>query len=161
MSQETTRTTPDYVRWLRSRVGSQLIQLNFAGACICDREQVLLQRRADHDAWGFPGGAIELGESAQEAAIREAREETGLHITIESLLGVYTKYQQRYPNGDVAQPITIFFRCTPVGGCLTSAGDDETLRLQYFPLDRTPPLFNAQHSDALTDLRARRSAVFR
>lgn len=72
MSPETTRTTPDYVRWLRSRVGSQLIQLNFAGACICDREQVLLQRRADHDAWGFPGGVIELGESAEEAAIRDA-----------------------------------------------------------------------------------------
>jgi 8-oxo-dGTP pyrophosphatase MutT (NUDIX family) len=156
-----TTTAPDYIRWLRGRVGSEPIQLKFAGTCICDGDQVLLQLRADHDAWGFPGGAIELGESAAEAAIREAREETGIDIKIESLLGVYTKYEQSYPNGDVAQPITIFFRCVPVGGRLTSADDHETLRLQYFPLEQTSALFSAQHRDALADLRADRSSVFR
>ncbi len=154
---------PDYIRWLRARVGPDPIQLNFAAACIRDGDQVLLQLRADHHRWGFPGGGIELGESAEEAVIREAREETGLVVRIENLLGVYTKYEHVYPNGDAAQPITVFFRCLPVSGRLggDQLDDSETLGLRYFPLDRMPPLLNQQHEDALTDLRAGRVGVFR
>jgi len=151
---------PDYIRWLRGQVGTAPIQLNFAAACIRDGDRVLLQQRADHRAWGFPGGAIELGESAAEAVIREVHEETGLEVRVESLLGVYTKYQHTYPNGDVAQTITVFFCCTPVGG-LIHDGDAETLQLQYFPIDSTPPLFNEQHRDARADLLAGRSGVYR
>lgn len=150
----------DYIRWLRGRVGSAWVQLNFAAACVYDQGQVLLQRRADVDAWGFPGGAIELGESAAEAAIRETREETGLDVEIVDLLGVYSKYEQRYRNGDVTQPITVFFRCRPTGGTLRVDGV-ETLELRYFPLTDLPPLFNQQHEDAAADLRAGRSAVYR
>lgn len=150
----------DYIRWLRGQVGPAWIQLNFAAACICDGDRVLLQRRGDFDAWGFPGGAIELGESAAEAVIRETREETGLDVQIIELLGVYSKYEQRYHNGDVTQPITVFFRCRPTGGTLRADGV-ETLELRYFPLTDLPPLFNRQHEDAAADLRAGRSAVYR
>jgi len=151
---------PNYIRWLRERVGPDLIQLNFAAAAIADGERVLLQRRADHDAWGFPGGAIELGESAEEAAIREVREETGLIVRVTGLLGVYTKYEQVYPNGDAAQPITVFFRCTRVGGHLRVDGG-ETRALRYFGPQELPELFSRQHRDALADLTAGRSGVFR
>ncbi len=151
---------PDYIRWLRDQVGTAPILLNFAAACIRDGDRVLLQQRADHVAWGFPGGAIELGESAAEAAIREVLEETGLEVRVESLLGVYTKYQHTYPNGDVAQTITVFFNCTPIGGHLDD-GDAETLQLRYFPIDDMPPLVNEQHHDALADLVAGRSGVYR
>ena len=149
-----------YITWLRSRVGSAPILLNFAATCICLDDQVLLQRRSDGGRWGFPGGALELGESAEEAALREAREETGLVVRVEHLIGVYTKYRHTYPNGDVAQPITVFFRCTPVGGDLR-ADLAETLEVDYFPLDATPPLLNPQHEDVLDDLRAGRVGVFR
>lgn len=151
---------PDYIRWLRGQVGSAPVQLNFAAGCVCAGERVLLQRRADLTAWGFPGGAMELGESAEQAAVREIGEETGLVVRVDSLLGVYTRYRQHYPNGDVAQPITVFFRCTPIGGHLRT-DDPETLDLRYFPLTDTPPLFSPQHRDALSDLAAGRSAVFR
>ncbi len=150
----------DYIRWLRERVGSAPIQLNFAGGCVCDGDRVLLQHRADLDAWGFPGGAIELGESAEEAAVREIGEETGLTVRVDSLLGVYSRYEQRYPNGDVAQPITVFFRCTPTGGHL-HANDSETLDVRWFDLHQTPTLFSPQHRDALADLTAGRSGVYR
>lgn len=152
--------TADYIRWLRGQVGPALIQLNFAAACVCDGDRVLLQRRGDVDAWGFPGGAIELGESAAEAAVREVREETGLDIEIVDLLGVYTKYEQRYPNGDVTQPITVFFRCRPAGGQLSIDGK-ETLDVRYFPLTELPELFSPQHRDAAADLQAARTGVFR
>jgi len=151
---------PDYISWLRSQVGAAPIQLNFAAACIGDGDHILLQRRSDHDAWGFPGGGIELGESAEAAAVREAREETGLLIRIDNLLGVYTKYQHGYPNGDVAQPITVFFRASRLGGRLRRDGE-ETLELRYFPLAEVPALFNRQHEDACADLKAGRAGVYR
>jgi mutator protein MutT len=149
-----------YIRWLRDRVGPGLIQLNFAAACVVDAGRVVLQRRADHNAWGFPGGAIELGESVEDAVVREVREETGLEVRVDGLLGVYTKYEQSYPNGDVAQPMTVFCRCAPVGGYLGTA-NDETIEARYFPLGDVPELFSAQHQDALADLIADRSAVLR
>lgn len=151
---------PGYIRWLRARVGRDPVRLNFAAACIRQGDRILLQRRGDHDGWGFPGGAIELGESAEEAVIREVREETGLVIRVVGLLGVYTKYQHTYPNGDTAQPITVFFRCVPLGGHLRH-DNSETLGLRYFPLGEIPVLFNQQHQDALADLEADRHSVFR
>ncbi|MET8452193.1 NUDIX domain-containing protein [Streptomyces sp. NPDC005209] len=158
----------DYIGWLRACVGSAPIQLAFAAVCVVDEGRVLLQRRRDDGAWGFPGGAVELGESAEEAAVREVREETGLDVRVTGLLGVYTKYWHTYPNGDRAQPITVFFRGTPIGGAVPGADlagtsvDAETLEVRYFPLDEPPQaLTNQQHADALADLRAGRSAVHR
>ncbi|UUY52314.1 NUDIX domain-containing protein (plasmid) [Streptomyces yangpuensis] len=150
----------NYIGWIRSQVGNSLIQLNFAAACVVTDGKVLLQRRGDDGAWGFPGGAIELGESAAEAAVRETEEETGLQVCVDTLLGVYTKYRHAYPNGDAVQPITVFFRCSVVGGQL-DVKDAETLELQYFPLSQVPPLTNSQHQDALSDLRLGRHSVFR
>lgn len=65
---------------------------------------------------GISGGAMEIGESAAETAIREIKEETGYDVEINELIGVYTKYFQTYPNGDRAQSIVIFFSCLIVGG---------------------------------------------
>lgn len=154
---------PDYIRFLRDHVGHVPIILNFAGGVVQDnRRRVLLQRRGDREAemWGFPGGAVELGESVAEAAVREIAEETGLNVEIVGLLGIYSKYTDTYPNGDQAQCVTTFFRCEVVGGELTVDGV-ETLALGYFDLANLPPLVNDQHRDAVADLRAGRSAVWR
>jgi mutator protein MutT len=150
----------DYIRWLRRHVGRELVQLNFSAGCIVEDGRVLLQRRGDDNRWGFPGGAIELGESAEEALLREVEEETGLQVRVEALLGIYTKYRHVYPNGDVTQPLTTFFRCTLVGGILREDGA-ETVQLRYFSLPDVPPLMNSQHDDALADLRAGRNGVYR
>ena len=150
----------DYIRWLREHVGHAPVQLNFVAGCVVTGDQVLLQRRADDGTWGFPGGAIELGESAERALVREIAEETGLQIRVRGVLGVYTEYWHVYPNGDVAQPITIFFRCTPIGGMLSTA-DSETLDLRLFSLNEHPSLMNCQHEDAWADLRAGRQGIVR
>jgi ADP-ribose pyrophosphatase YjhB (NUDIX family) len=48
---------------------------------------VLLIRRSDNDNWAVPGGAIDLGESMVQAAVRETREETGIDCEIIGLVG--------------------------------------------------------------------------
>jgi 8-oxo-dGTP pyrophosphatase MutT (NUDIX family) len=150
----------DYIRWIRARVGHEPILLNFAGAIIADGQgRVLLQRRGDRDMWGLPGGALELGESAAEAVIREVREETGLEVRVERLVGVYTKYFDTYPNGDQAQTIVFAFACSVVGGGLHVDGG-ETLELRYFNAVEAP-IYNAQGRDAVADWLAGRFGVYR
>ena len=51
---------------------------------------VLIRRRNPPPGWAIPGGFVEYGERVEAAAVREAREETGLHVTLAALLGVYS-----------------------------------------------------------------------
>ena len=151
----------DYIRWIRSKVGHEQIILNFAAGCIKNGAgEILLQRRADRDVWGFPGGAVEVGESVEAAAVREIREETGLDVKVSKLIGVYSDYRDVYPNGDRAQTITTFFACDIIGGTL-SADDAETLELRYFERHSVPPLVNKQHEDMMQDALHERYGVFR
>ncbi len=152
----------NYIEWIRSKVGHDRILLNFSAACIRNTEgKILLQKRsASRDVWGFPGGALEIGESAEEAAVREVREETGLRIQADSLIGVYTKYFDEYPNGDKAQTIVFFFECSIVDGNL-STDREETFDLAFFDPHKTPELFNPQHRDMLADCLDQRRGVFR
>lgn len=58
----------------------------------------------------FFGGLVELGESLEEAAIREVKEESGYNVEITSLYGIYSKYFAIYSNGDEAQTVCTLFR---------------------------------------------------
>ena len=51
---------------------------------------VLIRRKHPPAGWAIPGGFIDRGERAEDAAVREAREETGLSVTLTGLLGVYS-----------------------------------------------------------------------
>ena len=135
----------DYIRWIRSKVGHEKIILAFAGGCVVnDQGKVLLQRRGDSDKWGFPGGAIEPGETPEMAAFREVKEETGLDVSISRLIGVYTDLDMTYPNGDRSQSIVIAYEFQVVGGELV-CDQNETLELRYFSDEEKPPLFTGSH----------------
>ncbi len=151
----------DYIAWIRSKVGTEKIILNFAGGCLINPEgKVLLQKRGDSGLWGFPGGAIELGESPQAAAVREVEEETGLKVSVGELIGVYTDPDMRYPSGDQAQSICMAFELHLVGGELHADGA-ETTALCYFSLDEAPALFCKQHQALWEDLRQGNRGVVR
>lgn len=151
----------NYIRWLRDKVGHEKIMLMFAGGCLLNDEgQVLLQKRGDSGLWGFPGGAIELGESPEAAAIREVREETGLEVTAAGLIGVYTDCQMSYPNGDQAHSICLAYELRQTGGTLGS-DDPETAALHWFSLEERPALFCRQHQALWEDLRQGNRGVTR
>ena len=144
--------TQNYIGWLRSKVGHEKIMLVFAGGCIFNEKgEVLLQRRGDSNKWGFPGGAIELGETPQIAAIREAKEETGLDVEVGDIIGIYTDSDIEYPNGDKAHSICIVFELKVVGEELF-CDQQETLELKYFSKDDKPILFCKQHEEIWQDI---------
>jgi ADP-ribose pyrophosphatase YjhB (NUDIX family) len=96
------------------------------GTIITDeRDQIVLVRRAiepGYGKWVFPGGYVDRGEEVRIAAVREAREETGLEIRIDDLVNVYS-----YPG---RAPVIIVYSATLIGGCL--ACDDEGLEAGFF-----------------------------
>ena len=145
-------TAKDYIRWIRSKVGHEKIILTFAGGCIFnDQGEVLLQRRGDSHQWGFPGGAVESGETPEMTAVREAKEETGLDVSVGRLIGVYTDPDITYPNGDRVQSIVIAYALQVTGGRLF-CDQDETLELKYFSKHEKPRLFTGSHEALWNDI---------
>ncbi len=152
---------PDYIKFIRSKVGHDEIILNFAGGVVInDRGQILLHQRPDTNLWSLPGGAIELGESAQEAAIREIKEETGLEAKVDALLGVYTKYFSHLANNDKFQSIGITFCCSIIGGELIKKST-ESSDVRFFEPDSLPSLAFQQHQDAISDYLAGKRGTYR
>ena len=88
--------------------------------------EVLLIRRSDNQNWAVPGGAIDLGESMVQAAVRETKEETGVDCEITGLVGIYTdpKHVILYTsNGEVRQEFSIVLTARAVGGQLTPSSE--------------------------------------
>jgi 8-oxo-dGTP diphosphatase len=54
------------------------------------RPVVLIERRNPPPGWALPGGFVDVGETLEQAAVREAREETSLEVTLKTLLGNYS-----------------------------------------------------------------------
>jgi ADP-ribose pyrophosphatase YjhB (NUDIX family) len=91
-----------------------------------DRGEILLIRRTDNDNWALPGGAIDLGESMTQAAVREVKEETGIDCEISGLVGIYTdpKHIILYTsNGEARQEFSIVLTAQEVGGAPTPSSE--------------------------------------
>lgn len=154
--------TVNYMRWLRSYVGHQrLLQLTASAFITDDDGRVLLGRRADVMLWAPPSGIVQLGETPTETIIREVLEETGLQVSVERLIGLYTglEFEWTYPNGDQAQIISAFFECHVTGGVLTP-DNNEFISLGYFAPESLPPLM-PRYVRVLRDaLKGQESAFF-
>jgi ADP-ribose pyrophosphatase YjhB (NUDIX family) len=104
-----------------------------ASAVVVDQAgRILLHRRNDNDLWSIPGGAMEVGERIADTAVREVKEETGLEVRPEALVGIYTdpRHVVEYGDGEVRQQFSVCFACRVVGGDL--AVSDESLEVGFF-----------------------------
>ena len=117
-----------------------------------DRTKALLTRRTDNGLWCIPGGAMEAGESAAEACIREVWEETGLNVEVKRLVGVYSNPHQLavYADGNNAHIIVMSFEVEVVGGELGLS--NETTEAGYFSMSEmeTMPM-HGKHKERVQD----------
>jgi 8-oxo-dGTP diphosphatase len=114
-----------------------------------DKKIILIKRVFDpyKDYWALPGGIVEYGETVEEAAIREAKEETGLDIKIEKLIGVYSD-PDRDPRGHF---VSVCFLCKPVGGEIKTS--EETKEVKAFSKDEIKGIKLAfDHEKILRDI---------
>ncbi|MBR6101067.1 MAG: NUDIX domain-containing protein [Ruminococcus sp.] len=122
--------------------------LGAAVSIICDdRGRVLLVKRCDCGKWGIPGGLMEYGETLEQTAVREAKEETGLDIAVDALCGIYSGYFSRTTGN---QPITASFIAHITGGSLY-CDHVETDELEWFGADSLPEIYSEQHKAMLAD----------
>ncbi len=105
--------------------------------------RVLLLCRSGEGTWGLPGGGVEPGETWEQAAVRECREETGWDVSIHGLLGIYSDpatQTHRYPSGRTVHFVGAVFLGSPLHRVFEV--DGEAAQVGWFPLDELPePLF--------------------
>ncbi|MFD7854234.1 NUDIX hydrolase [Streptomyces microflavus] len=108
--------------------------VSVAGAVVREDGRLLAVRRADNGAWELPGGVLELEEPPEQGVCREVWKETGLHVEVSQLTGVY----KNMTRGVVA----LVFRCKPSGGTERVSG--ETTAVEWL----TPEQINERMSGA-------------
>jgi ADP-ribose pyrophosphatase YjhB (NUDIX family) len=116
-----------------------------------DAGRILLHRRTDNALWSIPGGAMEVGESIAETVVREVKEETGLDVEPERVVGIYSnpRHVVEYADGEVRQQFSVCFACRLVGGQVATS--DESSEVGFF----TPAEIEAMPMHASIHLRIR------
>lgn len=103
-----------------------------------EQRRVLLIQREDFEVWCTPGGLMEKGETPAAAAVREAKEETGLDVRLTRFVGVYSRELWRGDDYHI-----FVFAGAVIGGTLTPQ-PGEALQAAFFPLDALPELLIGQ-----------------
>lgn len=110
-----------------------------------ERPVVLVERRYPPQGWALPGGFVDVGETLERAALREAREETGLQVRLRSLLGCYSN-PERDSRGHT---VSVVYVAEAAGE--PRPGDDAGRVAAFDPLKPPPLAFD--HAVILADYR--------
>jgi ADP-ribose pyrophosphatase YjhB (NUDIX family) len=95
-----------------------------------ERGEILMQRRVDNNFWALPGGTMDFGETIVQTAEREVREETGLDVRVDGIIGTFSdpRHIIEYSDGEVRQQFNICFHATLLGGELRSSNESKEVR---------------------------------
>jgi 8-oxo-dGTP diphosphatase len=110
------------------------------------RPIVLIERRYPPPGWAIPGGFVDVGETLEQAAIREAREETGLEVRLIALLGIYSD-----PKRDARGHTVTAVYVAEASGTPQAADDAKTIRIA--DLEALPGPLAFDHAMVLDDYR--------
>lgn len=135
-----------YVTEMRNLIGHRMLLLAGANVIIVRNDgHILLQQRKD-GSWGLPGGLLEVGESLEQTAIREVKEETNLDIKSLNFLKVFSgqDYSFILHNKDEINVITALYFTEQWTGELIN-DPTEGLALEFFPLSQLPSPMNEEY----------------
>jgi 8-oxo-dGTP pyrophosphatase MutT (NUDIX family) len=130
-----------YYQELRRVYGKGLLIMPSIAAVIRDTTGRLLLIEKHDGNWSLPAGAIEPGETPEQAVAREVKEETGMICTARRLLGLLggSDYRYTYSNGDQVEYLVALYRCDAIDD---EAPTDvqETRSVRYFAREEMPGL---------------------
>lgn len=130
---------PDFIVALRRKIGTELLWLPGVTAVVRREDEILLVQRADNLRWTPITGIVDPGEQPATAAVREAKEETGVDIVVDRLASAGATSPMVYPNGDRAVYMDLTFSCTWRSGEAYVA-DDESADVGWFRVDELPEM---------------------
>lgn len=111
-----------------------------------ERPFVLIERANPPFGWALPGGFVDVGETVAQAAVREAKEETGLDVTLTALLGLYSD-PKRDPRNHT---VTAVYLAEATG--LPQAADDAK-HCGLFTFANLPAELAFDHAQVLADFK--------
>ena len=126
-----------YIQEIRKYVGHSPIMVTAAMCIIYDKEKgILFEKRTDNGMWCVPGGALELGETLEEALRREVKEETSLDIFNPKLFDVKAGVHMVYPNKDEVYYTDVVYEINEYKGEIKP--DSESKELCWIKIDELP-----------------------
>ena len=145
----------DYLKELRKRTNHMPLVLPHSVVILFnEKNEVLLEERADDGYFDFPGGGIDLKETAEEAAYRELKEETGLLAKKLEFFKLYSGEITHYVyfNGDEIYGVDAVYICREYEGILTPQLE-EVKSLKFYSLDDTPSKMSPRNKQIIIDLK--------
>ena len=141
-----------YIKEMRRLIGHATLFTVGCGVILERDGCILLQHRMDEDNWCIPGGMMEIGETFEEAAIREIYEETNLAVHDLQLFGIYSGADcfVEYPNQDKVYSVQIIFQSTNFTGDLKQQ-DIESKEHRFFKGDELPASLNPRQKRFIQD----------
>lgn len=138
---------PGFIQSLRSKVGTELLQVSTVAVFAYDDSgRLLLIQEKSSGLWGAPGGIVEPLELLADAAVRETWEEAGVFVELTHVLGVFAgeHFSGTYDNGDQMACVSTVFAARPISG--TPCPDHaETADARFFLPDEIAALSCQPH----------------
>ena len=130
-----------YISEMRKYIGHKPMLSAGATVVVIKDKRILLNLRSDTNTWGIPGGSLELGETLEETAKRELKEETNLDCDNFTLLNVFSgdDFYFKYPNSDELYSVIALYLANEFNGDLKIL-DDESFDLSFFSKNDLPKL---------------------